>query len=221
MPRSSRLPVEQVPVSTTQWRAATAGRRARAVWDRRWWLGGRISRRGRQPCHRARAGCTCVDQIGGFCHYEGPSACVSERREGERQSSAAAGHRTFGVRLELPPESKRPTLDCLPGSCALGGASALRLSGSSGSSALRPSGRRPGCGFASSRAIVPPSQAGVGFGPGSAISKPRFLLFNSESTQNELTAKDRTGVLGCVNGISRKPAHTAAELASRAEISPV
>ena len=80
VPRSSRLPVEQVPVSTTQWRAATVGRRARAVRDRRWWLGGRISR-GRRPRDRVRAGCTCFDQTGGFCHCEWPSAYVSERRE--------------------------------------------------------------------------------------------------------------------------------------------
>ena len=79
-PRSSRLSVEQVPVSTTQWRAATVERRARAVRDRRWWLGGRISR-GRRSHDRVRVGCACVDQIGGFCHYEWPNACVSERRE--------------------------------------------------------------------------------------------------------------------------------------------
>ena len=80
VPRSSRLPVEQVPVSTTQWRAATVGRRARAVRDRRWWLGGRISR-GRRPRDRVRVGCTCFNQTGGFCHCECPSAYVSERRE--------------------------------------------------------------------------------------------------------------------------------------------
>jgi len=36
-----------------------------------------------------------------------------------------------------------------------------------GPPAYRPSGRGPGCGFASDRAIPPPSQAGVGFGLGS------------------------------------------------------
>ena len=42
--------------------------------------------------------------------------------------------------------------------------------------AHRPSGRGPGCGFASDRAIPPPSQAGVGFGLGSvscSLLQPR------------------------------------------------
>ena len=42
-----------------------------------------------------------------------------------------------------------------------------------GPPAHRPSGRGPGCGFASDRAIPPPSQAGVGFGLG--VSKPQFI----------------------------------------------
>ena len=96
VPRSSRLPVEQVPVSTAQWRAATVGRRARAVRDRRWWLGGRISR-GRRPRDRVRAGCTCFDQTGGFCHCECPSAYVRGEAQQTQLAMSLVLHRIPGI----------------------------------------------------------------------------------------------------------------------------
>ena len=86
--------------------------------------------------------------------------CVVVRVSDERRRKAecaGGGASELRVRLELPPELKRPRRACLSGSCALDGASALRLGGSSGSLALRPSGRRPGCGFASEHAIAPPT----------------------------------------------------------------
>ena len=43
-----------------------------------------------------------------------------------------------------------------------------------GPPANRPSGRGPGCGFASDRAIPPPSQTGVGVGV--VVRKPRLVL---------------------------------------------
>ena len=97
---------------------------------------------------------------------------VSKRatRGGERQSMEAPGNCSRAPRPERSVRSVWTRRACFPGACGPGGSSLLGDSTPrwpAGSPAHRPSGRGPGCGFASDRAIPPPSQAGVGFGLGS------------------------------------------------------
>ena len=97
---------------------------------------------------------------------------VSERatRGGDGRNTAVSGHCIHVVRLGNPSAEPVRTrrLRSLGGArVLLGGSSAWCVVQVSrrrgGPPAYRPSGRGPGCGFASDRAIPPPSQAGVGF----------------------------------------------------------
>ena len=75
-------------------------------------------------------------------------------------------------------------------------------------SALRPSGRRPGSGVALERAIAPPSQASRDW-LWVAVRKPRFVF----ATANKVTTKTRAYRRGCPP--SSRPRHPPAPLKPR------
>ena len=125
---------------------------------------------------------------------------VSERatRGDEGRDTAVSGHRVHVVRLGKPLEPVRTRRLRSLGSSWRSRARRLvclvsRRRG--GPPAHRPSGRGPGCGFASDRAIPPPSQAGAGF----ELWLGSHVCFFGEirATWNKVTATPRSYVRGC------------------------
>ena len=107
--------------------------------------------------------CGCVyTNLGGFGHCEWPSVRVRERREeakgrARRHRDIAFAHRARNDPCDQCGQGRLVLLALVGPAVRLLGDSAPRWP-----AAHRPSGRGPGCGFTSDRAIPPPSQALAG-----------------------------------------------------------
>ena len=127
---------------------------------------------------------------------------VSERatRGGEgRNTAVVSGHRIHVVRLGKPSEPVRTRRLRSLGSWR---SRARRLVGlvsqrRGGPPAHRPSGRGPGCGFASDRTTPPPTTKPSRGWLRVVVRKPRLVLAEIRATWNKVTAKARAYCRGC------------------------